>query len=422
MNPVMRKDPTLSGCRVLICVPCLMVGGTEVHTLSLASILREAGCRVTVCCYYERDPLMAEAFASANVEVEWLDLDRQANPGAINRNRELWNALTGYLNRMRPDIVHVQYMTPGIVPVIAARVMGKARVVATLHVTANHYGKRRWMPRYLAAPLCDAFLCVSKVAEESFFDTAPELFSEKVWLSGRRHFTIHNCVDVAAIDRVLREEPQRELSARLKRGDGPVVGIVGRLSRFKGHDLLLEAMAQICKRFPNAQLLCVGGGEWQEHLKSFSASVGLSQQVTWTGPVTRADAFRYMKLMDVVVMPSRSGLEGFGLAAAEAMAMGKPLVASDVDGLSEVVGRDGAGVLVPPEDSPALARAITELLAEPQLRRAIGDSARQRARQMFSAEVFAERHLQLYRTLLRKIQPSDTCGKTGGTPQALVHH
>lgn len=366
---------------------------------------------------------MADALVSAGIEVDWLGLDRQVNLGTIKRNRELWSALTTCMRRIRPDIVHVQYMTPGVVPVIAARAMGTPRVVATLHVTANHYGKRRWLPRYLAAPLCEAFLCVSKVAEASFFDTPAELFSEEAWLSGRRHFTIHNCVDLAAIDQVFREGPQRELSTQVRMGDGPVVGIVGRLTRFKGHDLLLEAMVQVCRRFPNAKLLCVGGGEWEEHLKSMSVTLGLTHQVTWTGSVSRADAFRYMTLMDVVAMPSRAGLEGFGLAAAEAMAMGKPLVASDVDGLAEVVGRDGAGVLVPPEDPTALARAISELLAEPQLRRSIGDSGRQRVRQMFSGDLFAERHLQLYRTLLRDIRPSDTSGNiSAGTAQSLVQH
>jgi glycosyltransferase involved in cell wall biosynthesis len=377
-----------------------MVGGTEIHTLSLASVLRDAGFQVTVCCYYERDPLMAHAFASAGIGVEWLALDRQGNGGLIKGNRTLWKSLAACLRRSRPDVVHVQYMTPGLVPVIAARMAGTRCVIATVHVTANHYGKHRWLPRRLAFPCCNAFLCVSKVAEKSFFDAPAELFNESAWLAGRRHFTIHNCVDLKTINQVLGEGPQRELSARLKLGEGPVIGIVARLTRFKGHDLLLESMRPILNRFANAKLVCVGGGDWQEHLETTAAKTGLSGRVIWTGPVSQADAFRYMTLMDVVAMPSRPGLEGFGLAAAEAMAIGKPLVASDVDGLAEVVGREGAGVLVPAENASALADGIISLLAEPQIRRAVGDAARERAQGMFSVDVFADRHLRLYRTLL----------------------
>lgn len=410
----MGKARTLAGCRVVICVPCLMVGGTEIHTLSLATALRDAGCQVTVCCYYERDPLMAEAFGSAGIDVEWLALERQVNGGLIKRNTTLWKSLAACLQRLRPDIVHVQYMTPGLVPVLVARMAGTQCVIATVHVTANHYGKRRWLPRRLAVPCCDAFLCVSKVAEESFFDAPAELFNESAWLAGRRHFTIHNCVDLKAIDQVLAEGPQRELSAWLKPGEGPVIGIVARLTRFKGHDLLLEAMTPILKRFPNAKLVCVGGGDWREHLETVAAKSGLSERVIWTGPVSQADAFRYMTLMDVIAMPSRPGLEGFGLAAAEAMAIGKPLVASDVDGLAEVVGREGAGVLVPSESASALADGIISLLAEPHLRQAIGEAARERARLMFSGDVFADRHRRLYRTVL------ENCPEEVETPEPLV--
>jgi glycosyltransferase involved in cell wall biosynthesis len=292
-------------------------------------------------------------------------------------------------------------MTPGALGVVIARCTGVPVVVATVHVTANHYGRKVWLPKCVAAPLCNAFLCVSKVAEESFFGSS-EIFSEAGFDRGLRHFAIPNCVDIEAVDAVRRLGPPADLASKLNIGSRPVIGILSRLDPFKGHDVLLDALALVRCDTPDALALCVGAGagDWPDKLRRQANALGLHDHVIWAGGMTQAMAFRHLMLMDIVVMPSRPNLEGFGLVAAEAMAFEKPVIASDVDGLAEVVGRDGAGMLVPPGDVAALAGAIGQLLHDPDRRAALGIAGRNRVEKQYSMDVFADRHLRLYGKLL----------------------
>src|SRR6202012_3432983 len=94
-----------------------------------------------------------------------------------------------------------------------------------------------------------------------------------------------------------------------------------------------------------------------------AGQLGIADRVRFTGALAQSEVFAILSLMDVVVMPSRPGLEGFGLAGAEAMAAGKPVIAPNVDALQEVVGEhDVAGQLIAPGDVPALARELDDLL------------------------------------------------------------
>lgn len=396
--------------RVMICIPCLLVGGTEIHTIALASALVSAGCEVVVCCYYEHDPMMVRALRDRKAEVELLRLDRTQTDGfrrRLGRPTRLAGALRDCIRRRRPDVVHIQYMSPGTLPVLVARSAQVPVVVATVHVTANHYGDRVWLPRYVAAPLCDAFVCVSRVAEESFFGCS-SLFSERAW-TVPRHVTIPNCVDLPLIDAVLAEGESDALVQQLGLGIGPVIGIVGRLDRLKGHDILLESFARLLPAFPEAQILCVGDGIMRDDLQAQATDLGIDRQVIWAGQMSQLDTFRHGLLMDVVVIPSRPCLEGFGLVAAEAMALGKPVIGSDVDGLAEVIGREGGGILVSPEDPLALLDAMIRVLSDVTGRRALGHAGRERVERLFSPEMFAARHLRMYLLISESKRPLKTC-------------
>jgi glycosyltransferase involved in cell wall biosynthesis len=389
-----------NGNRVLICVPCLLVGGTEIHTLLLAKALISGGYQVTVCAYFEHDPITLEEFRQQGVEVVLLSLDRLANGKNIGKMPELLFALMKVMRDVRPRAVHVQYMAPGLTPLLAAKLCEVSAVVATVHVTANHYGKRRWMPRNVAASLCDVFLCVSQTAEASFFGEAPRQFSRRAFERGRRHFTIHNCVDLDRIDAVILEGSQDALRKSLNLSGKTVVGIVGRLDPYKGHELLLRAMACIVREYPDAVLLCVGGGTVGATLEAEAMRLGISDKVIFTGRMSQTDVFRHLRLMDIVAMPSRVGLEGFGLAAAEAMAMGRPIVASNADALAEVIGDNGdAGLLIAPGDVSALTAQICRLMVNPRERTRLGSAARARVEEKFSMKLFTERHLSLYEAL-----------------------
>lgn len=164
--------------------------------------------------------------------------------------------------------------------------------------------------------------------------------------------------------------------------DQVVVLAVGALVRRKGHDLLLEAAARLQGAARLRVVLC-GDGPEAGALRERAARLRLP--VVLAG--FRGDVAACLAAADIVAMPSRR--EGLGVAALEAMAAGKPLIATRVGGLAEVVRQEETGFLVPPEDVPALAAALGRLLADPELRGRLGAAGRDRVRAEYTADRMA---------------------------------
>jgi glycosyltransferase involved in cell wall biosynthesis len=176
-----------------------------------------------------------------------------------------------------------------------------------------------------------------------------------------------------------------------------VVGTVARLSSEKGIDVLIRAFAEVHRNIPGTHLLIVGDGMQMADLQQLARDLDVVNAITWAGRLSWEEAIGCMGIMNVVAVPSR--FEGFGLTAVEAMACGKPVVASSVDGLSEVV-RDGVtGFLTPSSDASALAGALIKLLEKEDLRKKLGCSARKHAKEHFAYPIFRERCRVLYDSL-----------------------
>ena len=166
----------------------------------------------------------------------------------------------------------------------------------------------------------------------------------------------------------------------------------GRLDIFhKGIDTLLEAVAILKKTRPDIELRIAGRGSSTERINAMIAELGLSSNVRLLGAVSDAERDRLLAAAAIQLMPSR--FEGFGLAAAEAMAAGVPLVAAAVGSLPEVVDAPRGGVLIPPSDPAALAAATGQLLDDPAARESLSRTARESARR-FSWETVAQAHLK----------------------------
>ena len=170
---------------------------------------------------------------------------------------------------------------------------------------------------------------------------------------------------------------------------GPIIGLVGRLQRWKGFHVLIDAMPAILREHPNAHCLLVGGehhleAAYPNFLRSRISNLGLGDRVIITG--MQQDVPRWMEAMDVVV--HASDREPFGIVIIEAMALGKPVVAADSGGPTEIITNEVDGLLTPFGDAPALAAAVNRYLADPGFARHLGESARRRAQQ-FSSKAFA---------------------------------
>jgi glycosyltransferase involved in cell wall biosynthesis len=313
------------------------------------------------------------------------------------RDTALWHLAKGLIRlfkEKKPDIVHVQYLAPGFIPVVSARIARVPTVFATVHQPGWPYGKKAKLLLRLGAFLCTAFFCVSESAEESWFGDS-ELFNPRNINRQRKHFTIYNAVDAPAITQVADSTDREYLRKSIGLDGRPVIGVVGRLRSEKGHSILLNAMTGVIKALPEAMLLIVGDGPERTRLLKKAKVLGIADHVLWAGAKRPEEVFELYGVMDVVAVPSL--FEGFGLSAAEAMAAGRPVVGSNIDGLREVVEDGIAGHLVPVGDSSAMAKRIVELLSNRSKAQAMGEAGCQRVTQQFSLERFAESTLAAYR-------------------------
>ncbi|MCI0688605.1 MAG: glycosyltransferase family 4 protein [Sporichthyaceae bacterium] len=159
--------------------------------------------------------------------------------------------------------------------------------------------------------------------------------------------------------------------------DDLAVLFVGRLVPEKGADVLLRAFAAVRSRMPHARLVIVGDGDQALYLRRLARYFGLAREVEFTGWLTGDELVRAYRLAAVVAVPSR--YEPFGLVALEAMSCARPVVASRIGGLAEIIKHETTGLLVPTADHLALAQGLVRLLTDDRARDAAGQAARSRA-------------------------------------------
>ena len=172
----------------------------------------------------------------------------------------------------------------------------------------------------------------------------------------------------------------------------------GRLIAKKGIDVLIAAMDQLKDRYPGLHLSLAGEGDDRKALEADAARRGLASRISFVGRMTHEAIYPFLASAALVIVPSR--IEPFGLVALEAAQAGRPVVASAVDGLCEVVAHAQTGLLVPPGDAGALAAAIAGLLDNPERARAMGEAGRRRAASHFSWEDYMSAHEQLFQNVL----------------------
>jgi len=208
------------------------------------------------------------------------------------------------------------------------------------------------------------------------------------WLAPPRLRRVHNGVDVA---RLASARPARSVHP----AGAVVVGSAGRFVPYKGFDDLLRAAAAVRDKHPTVRWTLVGDGPERARLEQLRDGLGLGDFVAFAGWQT--DVAPWLAALDVFVLPSHG--EHFGRVLVEAMALGKPVVATDAGGVPEIVLDGETGLLVAPGDSAALAAAVGRLVDDPAARDRLGEVRRQRAARVFSLEGHRDALRALYQEL-----------------------
>lgn len=370
---------------VLICIPCLLTGGTEIQTLSLVQALVMAGHDVTVACYFEHTPEMIKRYEKSGATVRLLSPDGSRPVGVKNTTSLLWNGFKHILKETKPDIAHVQYMAPGAIPIILLRMLGIKKIIATAHTAADIYSSSGLkLISLLNRYILNAFQCITERAEKSFFGSSG-LFDNTLLDRHGNHFTIYNNLPSYIS---LRDKPRQ-----FNDSEKLTIGVVSRLEHIKGMDLVVPAFAEIHKDFPKTSLLVVGDGSLRESMEAKTISYGLSDSVSFAGRQPQDRLQEFYDKIDILLMPSRS--EGFGLTAVEGMARGCVLVAADTGGLPEVIRNGIDGLLHKPECVSDIITKIKSIFIDNSQDR-LSLNATQRA-SAFSTETYNDRINYLYK-------------------------
>ena len=177
--------------KTLICIPCLLTGGTEIQTLNTVQALVEGGHEVTVACYFEHTPYMVQQFEEAGAKVVLFSPDGN-RLGGWRIVPFLYRQLRGVVKSVCPDMVHVQYMAPGAMVILLLWLLGVRNIIATVHTAADIYKDLRLI-HFIQRHCVRAWICITERAERSFFGTS-QLYSKDMVLGKRNHFTIYNAL------------------------------------------------------------------------------------------------------------------------------------------------------------------------------------------------------------------------------------
>ena len=305
--------------------------------------------------------------------------------------------LIRHLRHERVDILHTHLFEPSAVGLLAGVLAGTRGRVMTRHYSNYHtrIGKK-WHVRVdqLCNRMSHAVIGVSQ-------HTADHLVHEEGAPAEKVHVAL-NGIDFSRVKISDRDAP-----ARLRREWCPagahLLVVPGRLHPEKGHTYLFQALAAIRQRLERPVLaLVAGAGPFESAYREEVRSLGCEDIVRFLG--FRTDIPDVIAAADLVVLPSVA--EAFGLVVAEALYLGTPIVATHVGGIPEIVEDGIDGVLVPPADSNALAKAIVGLLGDPERRRLMASAGRERVRDRFSFEKMMRAYEQIYERLVEACQPS----------------
>lgn len=357
------------------------IAGAEAHLLSLLPALRQQGVECAVVLM--EDPRRPQNEFRARLEASGIPADML--PIYWHLDPTLPARLAGVLHRSPFDILHAHLPHGEVYGEVAMRSFPYGKFIVSRH---NEDRFRRWPPmRWAFRPSlrrADRIIAISQSVRH-FLIEVERVPAEKIEV-------IPYGLNAEAFAREAHPGAfRREIGAR----DVPLAGFIGRMTAQKGVDVLLRAFALVEKRHPTVKLILAGDGPDRRALMCLAKTLDL-QRVMFLG--WRSDASGILADIDWLVVPSR--WEGFGLVVLEAMAMGKPVVASKVSALPEIVAQGETGLLIDPGSVEELADAMIAILSDSKRAAEMGRVGRERVRKEFPRELMTRRTAELYKKLM----------------------
>jgi len=356
------------------------IGGSERHLLTLLPALAARGIEIRMCVLAAgRADLFIDDAGRAGIDTRVIRAGPDLNPVLVAR-------LAAEVRRFRPDLVHTHLVHADLQGQLVARMTGVPGV-SSVHGFSNHYRRQPYLTAWaMAGRMARRTIAISEHVSRRLHELGlarPE-----------RIRVVHYGMD--SVGWQLSESERA--AARVELGIAPgqvAVGVASRLVAHKGHAAVIDGMGQARVEAPELTLLIAGTGPLEDELRRRAAALppGAARLVGFV-----EDIRRFMNACDIVVFPTEPEFgEGFGLAALEAMAAGRALIATDVGPLPELVIDGMTGLVVPPGAPAAVGRALVALAGDPDRRRQLGQAAAARVSDAFGLDRMVDRTVDVYR-------------------------
>jgi L-malate glycosyltransferase len=376
--------------RILYFIPVFGTGGTERLVLDLCRLLDQEAFNAEVSVFTTGSFEQELQKIGKKVHTIAGDQGRTGEKSVLRKLQDFRSrcrTLASLLDELKPDILHTHHIGPLLHLLPLRNRMKNVSWIHTEHIRpdidrANNPPRILSLAKY-AFRLPDRVTGVSEAVGE-YFRTVAHVPEKNVT-------TILNGVDVDAFSRAVAVDvKRRELGFS---SDDFLVGTIGNLRQQKNHRSLLLAFSMIAAAHPRMRLLLAGDGEFRGALESLAHEKGIASRVHFLGH--RLDAPEIMAVLDLYCLPSF--YEGMPLSVLEAWSAGKPVVATDVVGIREIVRHDVNGVLVPSDRPEMLAQALLRVMGDGELRETISRNGQRFAMAECGIRQMVRRYEQLYR-------------------------
>ena len=367
---------------VLFLQTSLRIGGAEMVWAKLIERLDRRRFRPVLCCLYAPG-VLGERLREAGIPVYH----------HLAAHRWALGVIPGLVRLLRQEHVELIYMVNQPITqfwgTLCGRLARVPRLMSAIHSTGKISRVRR---RLLINRL--TFRFVDRVTALSQTHRAYLIKQERI--DPAKIELVPNGIDV---DRFAKAQASARLREQLGLADGwPVVGIVAMLRPEKAHDVFLQAAARVLTQVPTARFLIVGDGPERPRLEALAKALGIADHVNFLG--ARGDVPDCLSLFDVAVLSSRPVVETLSVSVLEYMAAGKPVVATRVGSLPDLVEEGRSGFLVEPGDATAIAERILQLLRDPALAERMGKAGQERVRRHYTVEQMVQQYEALFERLL----------------------
>lgn len=380
-NPKIRRDkPVEKALRTILhVIDALNYGGAQKLLVLLAKWTPKNAYK-TIICSLQTNKETLEEIESKGVQVFCFNRLRPSIFSPHLLSAYIYRNVKDIIRiceREKVDVIQCHLSDSEFIGILAGHLFGVERMISTIHypdlLPKRRSGDLRNLLRLLATKMIyrwtDYIIAVS--------DDVAEQLRDVFGLKERKIRVIVNRIDVESLWKTSVSE-QLRTSLGLSR-ENRVITTVARLMPPKGHQYLIEAIYKLIQKFPDLRLILVGDGDLKERLRAQCEILGLTNHVLFLG--SRQDVPHILALTDIFVLPSL--WEGTSLALLEAMAMGKPIVATDIPGNSAVLEHKTNAYLVSSADADALSEAISFLLENPDLALEYGKKAQKVAKDHF---------------------------------------